>query len=42
MYTFEMDGKVYAERVQDSEQSFEHLTECEDMVISQDDHSLLC
>ena len=30
----EKDGKEYVERVPGSEQGFEHLTECEDMVIS--------
>ena len=36
------DGRVYVERVQGSEQHFEHLTEGEDMVISQDGYALLC
>lgn len=37
-----MNGKVYAEKDRESERSFKHLTECKDMVISQDGHSLLC
>ena len=36
------DGKAYVERVQRSEEGFKHLTEGEDMVVSQDGHMLLC
>ena len=36
------DGKVYVERVQGSEWGFEHLTEGEDMVVSQDGHAFHC
>ena len=38
----EKDGKLYVERVPESEQGFEHLTKRKDMVVSQDGHSLLC
>ena len=37
----EKDGKVYVERVPESERGFEHLTKREDMVVSRDRHSLL-
>ena len=37
----EKDGEVYAERVPESKRGFKHLTEREDMVVSQDGHSLL-
>ena len=36
----EKDGKAYIERVQGSEQDFEHVIKCEDMVDSQDSHAL--
>ena len=36
----EKDGNAYIERVRGSERGFEHLTKCEDMVISQDGHVL--
>ena len=35
------DDKAYAERVEESEQGFEHFTEREDMVVSRYGHSLL-
>ena len=35
------DGKVYDDRVPESELGFKHLTEHEDMVVLQDSHSLL-
>ena len=40
----EKDDKAYIERVRESERGFKHLTEHEDMVISQDGHvlTLLC
>ena len=38
----EKDGKVYVERGPGSERGFEHLTECEDTVVSRDGHSLFC
>ena len=38
----EKDGKLYVERVPESEQGFEHLTKRKDMVVSQDGYSLLC
>ena len=41
----EKDGKAYAERVHwipESKRYFEYLTKREDMVVSQDGHSLLC
>ena len=38
----EKDGKMYNERVPESEQGLEYLNEHEDMVISRDSHSLLC
>ena len=34
-------GKAYVERIPGSKRGFEHLTKREDMVISQDGHSLL-
>ena len=37
----EKDGKAHTARVLGSEGGFEHLTECEDMVVSRDGHSLL-
>ena len=37
----EKDGKVYVARVPGGERGFKHLTEREDMVGSQDGHSLL-
>lgn len=36
------DGKMYVERVRRSEQGFEHLTEGEYMVVSQDSYTFLC
>ena len=38
----EKDGKMYNERVPESEQGLEYLNEHEDMVVSRDSHSLLC
>ena len=35
------DGKVYDDKVPESELGFKHLTEHEDMVVLQDSHSLL-
>ena len=37
----EKDGRAYNERVPESEQGLDHLTEHEDMVVSRDGHSLL-
>ena len=37
----EKDGKAYVERLPESERGFEHLTKCEDMIVSRDCHSLL-